>query len=72
MKSSEISRTVEAFASDSDGVHLVVDEFGHAEELGFHQCDLPKSEEIECPDEFESSNSDHCCAAGQLSSGSLS
>ena len=27
----------------SDEVHLVVDEFGQAEELGFRQCDLPKS-----------------------------
>ena len=72
VKPLEISSTADALASNSDEVHLVADEFGHAEELGFRQCDLPKSEEIECPDEFESSNSDHCCATGQLSSGSLS
>ena len=61
VKPLEISCTTDAIASDSDEVHLVADEFGHAEELGFRQCDLPKSEEIECPDEFESSNSDCCC-----------
>ena len=59
----KISSAADTFASDSDEVHLVADEFGHAEELGVHQCDLLKSEEIECPDEFESSNSGRCCAA---------
>ena len=72
MKPLEISGTADGFASDSDEVYLVTDKFGQAEELGVRQCDLPKSEEIECPDEFESSNSDRCCDAGQLSSGSLS
>ena len=72
MKPLEISRTADEFSRDSDEVRLVVDEFGQAEELGFRQCDLPKSEEIECPDEFESSNFDRCCAMGQLSSGFLS
>ena len=55
VKPLEISGTADAFASDSDEVHLVADEFGQAEELGVRQCDLPKSEEIECPDDFESS-----------------
>jgi hypothetical protein len=55
VKPLEISSTADAFASDSDKVHLVTDEFGQAEELGVRQCDLPKSEEIECPDDFESS-----------------
>ena len=55
MKPLEISSIADAFASDSDEVHLVADEFGQAEELGVRQCDLPKSEEIECPDDFESS-----------------
>ena len=72
MKPLEISRTADTFASESDEVHLVADEFGQAEELGFRQCNLPKSEEIECPHEFESSNYDRCCTAGQLSTGSLS
>ena len=72
MKPLEISSTADAFSSGSDEVHLVADEFGHAEELGVWQCDLPKSEEIGCLDEFESSNFDRCCAACQLSSGSLS
>jgi hypothetical protein len=61
VKPLEISSSADAIASDSDEVHLVTDEFGHAEELGVRQCVLPKSEEIECPDEFESSNSDRCC-----------
>ena len=72
VKPLEIFSIADAFASDSGVVHLVAGEFGHVEELGVRQCDLPKSEEIECPDEFESSNSDRCCAACQLSSGSLS
>ena len=72
VKPLEISSIADAFASDSDEVHLVTDEFGQTEELGVRQRDMLKSEEIECPDEFESSNSDRCCAAGQLSSGSLS
>ena len=72
VKPLEISSTADTFASKSDEVHLVPEEIGHTEELGVHQCDLPKSEEIECPDEFESSNSDRCCVACQLSSGSLS
>ena len=72
VKSLEISSVADAIARDSDGVHLVADEFGHAEELGVRQCVLPKSEEIECPDEFESSNSDRCCIARELLSGSLS
>jgi hypothetical protein len=37
----EISGTADEFASDSDTVHLVVDELGQAEDLGFRQCDLP-------------------------------
>ena len=72
VKPLEISGTAHAFASDSDEVHLVADEFVQAKELGFRQYNLPKSEEIECPHEFESSNYDRCCATGQLSSGSLS
>ena len=52
----EISGIAGAFASDNDEVHLVAGEFGQAEELGVRQCDLPKSEEIEFSDEFESSN----------------
>ena len=72
VKPLEISSTADAIASDNDEFHLVTDKFGHAEELGVHQCVLPKSEEIECPDEFESSNSDRCRAACRLSSGSLS
>ena len=71
VKHLEISSTAAAFASDSDEVHLAIEEFGHAGELGVCQCVLPKSEETECP-EFESSNFDCCCAACQLSSGSLS
>ena len=55
VKPLEISSTADAFSSGSDEVHLVADEFGQAEELG-----------------FESSNSNRCCTAGQLSSGSLS
>ena len=55
VKPLEISSTADAFASDSDEVHLVADEFGQAKELGVRQCDLPKSEEIECPCEIESS-----------------
>ena len=72
MKPLEISSTADAIANDIDEVHLVTNEFGHTEELGVCQCELPKSEEIECPGEFESSNSDRCCAACQLTSGSLS
>ena len=72
VKTLKISRTTDAIASDSDEVHLVAHEFGNAEELGVRQCKLPKSEEIECPDEFESSISNRCYAAGQLLSGSLS
>ena len=72
VKPLEISSTADTFASDSDDVHLVANKFGHAEELGVRQCVLPKSEEIECPDEFESSNFDHCCTACQLSNGSIS
>ena len=72
VKPLEISSTADSIARDSDKVHLGADEFGHAEELGVRQCVLPKSEEIECPDEFESSNSDCCCAPCHLSSGSLS
>ena len=41
MKPLEISKTADAFASASDEVHLVTDEFGQAEELGFCQCNLP-------------------------------
>jgi hypothetical protein len=72
VKPLEISSTADAFASDNDEVHLVADEFAHAEELGVRQCGLPKSEEIECPNKFESSNSDRCYAACQPSSESLS
>ena len=49
VKPLEISSITGTFASDSDEVHLVAGEFGHAEELGVRQCVLPKSEEIECP-----------------------
>ena len=35
VKPLEISGTDDDFASGSDKVHLVADEFGHAEELGF-------------------------------------
>ena len=41
MKPLEISGTTDEFASGNDEVHLVADEFGHAKELGFRQCDLP-------------------------------
>jgi len=41
VKPLEISSTADAFASDSDEVHLVADEFGQAEELGVRQCELP-------------------------------
>ena len=35
VKPLEISIIADAIASDGDEVHLVADEFGHAEELGF-------------------------------------
>jgi hypothetical protein len=35
VKPLEISGTADEFISGSDEVHLVADEFGHAEELGF-------------------------------------
>ena len=41
VKPLEISSTADAFASDSDEVHMVADEFGLAEELGVRQCELP-------------------------------
>jgi hypothetical protein len=72
VKPLEISGSADEYASDKDAVLLVADEFGLTEELGVHQYDLPSyREEIECPDEFESPNSDHCCTECQLSSGSL-
>ena len=44
VKPLEISSIADAFCSDSDEVHLVTNKFGHAEDLGARQCDLPKSE----------------------------
>ena len=41
VKPLEISSTADAFASDSDKVHLVADEFDQADELGVRQCELP-------------------------------
>ena len=49
VKPLEISSTTDAFASDSDEVHLVADEFGQAEELGVRQCDLPTMRKLSAP-----------------------
>jgi hypothetical protein len=49
VKPLEISETADEFASDSDEVHLVSDEFGQAEELGFRQCDLPIMRKLSAP-----------------------
>ena len=72
MKPLEISRTANDFASDRDEVHLVADEFGHAEELGFRRCDLPIVRKLSALTKLRVQFSDRCCAMGQLSSGSLS
>ena len=45
----ETSVIADEFDSDSDGVHLVSDEFGQAEELGFRQCDLPIVRKLSAP-----------------------
>jgi hypothetical protein len=49
VKALEISGTADEFASNSDEVHLVSDEFGHAEELVFRQCDLPIVRKLSSP-----------------------
>ena len=49
MKPLEIFRTADEFASNSDEVHLVADEFGQAEELGFSQHNLPKVRKLSAP-----------------------
>ena len=49
VKPLEISSTTDAFASDSDEVHLVADEFGQAEELGVRQFDLPIVRKMSAP-----------------------
>ena len=72
MKPLEISETDDELDSDSDEVHLVSDEFGRAEELGFRQCDLPIVRKLSAPTKLSVQFSARCCAACQLSSGSLS
>ena len=72
MKLLEISGTADEFASDSDAVHLVADELGQAEELGFRQCDLPIMRKLSAPTKLRVKFSNRCCAACQLSSGFLS
>ena len=72
MKPLEISGTADEFDSDSDEVHLVADEFGQAEELGVRQCDMPTVWKLSAPTKLRVRFSDRCCAACQLSSGSLS
>ena len=47
----------------SDEVHLVVDEFGQAEELGFRQCDLPIVRKLSAQTKLRVQFSDHCCRA---------
>ena len=49
MKPLEISGTAHAFASDSDEVHLVADEFVQAKELGVRRCDLPTVRKLNAP-----------------------
>ena len=72
VKPLEISYSSVIFFSDRDEVLLVSEEFVLTEELGIYQCGLPTSEEHDSPEEFESQNSDHCCAARQLSQNILS
>ena len=72
VKPLEISNTADAFASDSDEVHLVADEFGQAEELGVRRCELPIVSKLSALTKLRVQFSDRCCAAYQLSSGSLS
>ena len=72
VKPLEISCTADAFASNSDEVHLVANEFGQAEELGVRQCDLPKVRKLSALTKLRVQFSDRCCAECQLSSGSLS
>ena len=72
VKPLEISSTADAFASDSDEVHLVADEFGQAEELGVRQCDLPIVRKLSALMKLRVQFLDRCCMACQLSSGSLS
>ena len=72
VKPLETSRTADDFASDSDEVYLVADEFGQAEELGFCQCDLPIMRNLRALKKLRVQFFDHCCAVCQLLSGSLS
>ena len=53
------------FFSDRDEDLLVFEEFVLTEELGICQCGLPTSEEHDSPEDFDSQNSDHCCAMRQ-------
>ena len=67
VKPLEISYSPVIFFSDRDKVLLVSKEFVLTEELGIRQCGLPTSEEHDSPEEFDSQNSDRCCAMRQLS-----
>ena len=67
VKPLEISCSAVNFFSYRDEVLLVSEEFVLTEELGIRQCGLPTSEEHDSPEEFDSQNSNLCCATGQLS-----
>ena len=64
MKPLEISGIADEFASDNDEVHMVADEFGHAEELGFHQCDLHIVRKLSALTKLRVQFYDRCCAVG--------
>src|SRR3989337_4131547 len=67
VKPLEISYSSVKIFSDRDEVLLVSEEFVLTEELGIRQCELPTCEEHDSPEEFDSQNSDRCCAMRQLS-----
>ena len=62
VKPLEISYSSVNFFSDRDKVLLVSEEFVLTEELEFASADCLHSEEHDSPEEFESQNSDRCCA----------
>ena len=55
------------FLSGRDEVLLVCEPFVLTEELAFASADCLHSEEHDSPEEFDSHNSDRCCAMRQLS-----
>ncbi len=62
VKPLEISYSSVNFFSDRDEALLVSEEFVLTEELEIHECGLPRSEEHDTPEEFDSQISDRCCA----------